>query len=137
MSELKTLNDLEFQEPKIIGIAERVFSSPPKEGINFLCRLNQDLISKRDLRQGVIKWVKEFEIELQKFPEIIALGMDGRLEQPKEPNKIIIGDTEINCDELTKEKIKLALTAWVKHFFNLTEEDFHESKEVTKSGKVL
>ena len=76
---------------------------------------------KRELRQEAIKWIREFEIELQPIPTFKIFG--GNHFRTKNKDIIIIGETEIQVNNITKVKIRKILIAWIKHFFDITEED--------------
>jgi len=83
------------------------FKTP--KGCDYICKT----LVLRDLKQEAIKWVKE----ISKDRSIgVQLFTDGKKRKGNPIGKAIYGDEERKL--INKEKIE-----WIKHFFNLTEED--------------
>ncbi len=77
----------------------------------------ESFVSKRELRQEVIKWIKAFNLKNKKA----IINLDGI--------EWYNGDNEIN-----------EVVYWIKHFFNITEEDITgkiKSDEHLPSGRCL
>ncbi len=69
-----------------------------------------DIVSKDDLKQEAIRWVKIFNIYFEKDKS--KWGFDGRKNYKK----------ECGIDEFDQQEWDGIIT-FIKHFFNLTEED--------------
>ena|SRR3990167_9107109 len=103
MTELKTLKDLEYLPPCghegtddwDVCACDNGFTS-----ISILGKEGKYLVNSNELKQEAIKWVKEIEKN--------GLNINGLLVPP---------------EAKTNKDWNKFMVDWIKHFFNLTEED--------------
>jgi len=115
MSELKTLKDF----PRLAPCNEKGENTKSYSQFDDGVLINVD-----DLKQEAIKWVKEFEIELEPLPKFKNIGGTHLKEFfPKEVCEIVIGNVKIETTKRGQKDIQKILIAFIKHFFNITDKE--------------
>jgi len=116
---LKTLKDLERKEPhsEVVPI-EKMSKLGAKFISHYEVPKGEEFVLIKELKQEAIKWIKAMknkEPDYEKDPyEFDAANY-----------KFNFGDEEVY---LSWEEID-AIVSWIKHFFNITEEDLKDEQE--------
>jgi hypothetical protein len=103
-AELKTLKDLDIRKPFAVGEIN------PINGMLLSDNYNEGYVDYNDLRTEAIKWIKELDSKTEISPQFAA--MYG------------IKPTQLAFMNRAWKAEKKFTTGWIKHFFNINEDDF-------------
>ena len=120
MTELKTLKDLKFIS---FGMREEFGLIAPNK-----------YIKEEDLRQEAIRWIKEYEDRLDKTTPYLVLAIPVKNKEhwadaytQKDADRISFFEMQ----DFKKIVLTPELIIWIKHFFNITEDEINAQGETS------